>query len=72
VHPALERYHPFDGDGMHYGVVGADDRLSHYVEVPLPGPRLPHDMAFTENYAILNDCPMFWDPPPRTTVTSSR
>ncbi|MDP9844080.1 carotenoid oxygenase family protein [Streptosporangium lutulentum] len=47
---------------MHYGVVDADDRLSHYVEVPLPGPRLPHDMAFTENYAILNDCPLFWEP----------
>ena len=30
--------------------------------VPLPGPRLPHDMAFTENYAIVNDCSMFWDP----------
>ena len=30
--------------------------------VPLPGPRLPHDMAFTEHYAILNDCPLFWDP----------
>ncbi|WP_062433809.1 carotenoid oxygenase family protein [Herbidospora daliensis] len=47
---------------MHYGVVSADNRLTHYVDVPLPGPRLPHDMAFTENYAILNDCPMFWDP----------
>jgi carotenoid cleavage dioxygenase-like enzyme len=47
---------------LHYGVVGADNRLAHYVDVPLPGPRLPHDMAFTERYAILNDCPMFWDP----------
>ena len=46
---------------MHYGVVGADNRLRHYVPVPLPGPRLPHDMAFTENYAILNDMPLFWD-----------
>ena len=27
-----------------------------------PGPRLPHDMAFTEQYAILNDLPLFWDP----------
>ena len=36
--------------------------LAHYVDVPLPGPRLPHDMAFTENYAILNDFPLFWDP----------
>ena len=24
--------------------------------------RLPHDMAYTENYAILNDCPLFWIP----------
>ena len=47
---------------MHYGVVDAAGRLAHYVDVPLPGARLPHDMAFTERYAILNDCPMFWDP----------
>lgn len=47
---------------MHYGVVGADNRLKHYVPIPLPGPRLPHDMAFTENYAILNDMPLFWNP----------
>jgi carotenoid cleavage dioxygenase-like enzyme len=47
---------------MHYGVVGADNRLKHYIPVPLPGPRLPHDMAFTEHYAILNDFPLFWDP----------
>jgi carotenoid cleavage dioxygenase len=47
---------------MHYGVVDDNDALVHYVDVPLPGPRLPHDMAFTENYAILNDLPMFWAP----------
>lgn len=47
---------------MHYGVVDKDDRLVHYVPVPLPGPRLPHDMAYTQNYAILNDFPLFWDP----------
>lgn len=47
---------------MHYGVVDAADRLVHYVDIPLPGPRLPHDMAFTENYAILNDLPLFWIP----------
>ncbi len=46
---------------MKYGVVDADNDLVHYVDVPLPGPRLPHDMAFTENYAILNDLPLFWD-----------
>ncbi len=46
---------------MHYGVVDAQHELVHWVDVPLPGPRLPHDMAFTEHYAILNDCPLFWD-----------
>lgn len=47
---------------MHYGVVDATGELVHYTPVPLPGPRLPHDMCFTENFAILNDCPLFWDP----------
>ena len=47
---------------MHYGVVDANNDLVHYVDVPLPGPRLPHDMAFTRNYAILNDFPLFWEP----------
>lgn len=47
---------------LHYGVVGADNELKHYIPVELPGARLPHDMAFSENYAIFNDCPMFWKP----------
>ncbi|WP_417450318.1 carotenoid oxygenase family protein [Kordiimonas sp.] len=47
---------------MHYGVVGADNELKHYIPVELPGPRLPHDMGFTENYSILGDFPLFWDP----------
>ena len=47
---------------MHYGVVGPDNKLKHYVPVPLPGARLPHDMAFTTNYSILNDLPVFWEP----------
>ena len=47
---------------MHYGVVDPDGTLAHYTEIELPGPRLPHDMAFTEHYTILNDCPMYWNP----------
>jgi carotenoid cleavage dioxygenase-like enzyme len=47
---------------MHYGVVDEKGDLAHYVDIALPGPRLPHDMAFTRNYAILNDFPLFWDP----------
>ena len=46
---------------MFYGEVDRHDQLVHYVPVPLPGPRLPHDMAFTENFAILNDFPLHWD-----------
>ena len=47
---------------MHYGVVNAARELVHYTPIPLPGPRLPHDMAFTDRFAILNDLPLFWDP----------
>ena len=47
---------------MHYGVVSPEGELVTYIEVPLPGPRLPHDMMFTENWTILNDFPLFWDP----------
>lgn len=47
---------------MHYGVVGADNQLKHLTPVPLPGPRLPHDMAFTPRWSILNDFPLFWEP----------
>jgi carotenoid cleavage dioxygenase len=50
-----------DAPYMKYGVVDESNDLVHYVDVPLPGPRLPHDMAFTENYAVLNDFPLFWD-----------
>jgi carotenoid cleavage dioxygenase-like enzyme len=46
---------------LSYGVVDAAGDPVHHTDVPLPGPRLPHDMAFTDNYVILNDLPLFWD-----------
>jgi carotenoid cleavage dioxygenase-like enzyme len=52
------KYPPY----QHYGVVDKNGRLVHYTPVPLPGPRLPHDMAFSKNYSILVDLPLFWDP----------
>ncbi len=52
------KYPPY----QHYGVVDKNNKLVHYTPVPLPGPRLPHDMAFTKNYSIMADLPMFWDP----------
>jgi carotenoid cleavage dioxygenase-like enzyme len=47
---------------MHYGVVGADDRLLRQVDMSLPWPWPPRDMAFTENHAIPDDRPPFRDP----------
>ncbi len=46
---------------MHYGVVDRSGTLVHYIPVPLPGPRLPHDMTFSEHWSIVNDLPVFWD-----------
>ena len=47
---------------MWYGVVTADGVLRHYVPVPLPAARMPHDMAITEHYSILMDLPLYADP----------
>jgi carotenoid cleavage dioxygenase len=47
---------------LHYGVTGPDGRLAHFQPVETPGPRLPHDMAITERFAILMDLPLFPDP----------
>ena len=46
---------------MRYGVIGPDRQLKHQIEVPLPGPRLPHDMAVTQHYTILHDFPLLLD-----------
>lgn len=47
---------------LRYGVVDARGELVHQADVPLPGPRLPHDLAFTEHFVIFNDLPLHWDP----------
>jgi carotenoid cleavage dioxygenase len=46
---------------MHYGVVDRHGKRVTYTPIDLPGPRLPHDMCFSENWSILNDLPVFWD-----------
>ena len=43
---------------MQYGVVGPDRKLRHKIDIDLPGPSLPHDMAITEHYTILHDFPL--------------
>jgi len=47
---------------MHYGVVGPNGTVTHFVPIELPGPRLPHEIAITEHYSILMDLPLFNDP----------
>ncbi len=47
---------------MRYGVVGADGVLESFEPIDIPGPRLPHDMAITENYSVLMDLPVFFSP----------
>lgn len=47
---------------LRYGVVSPDGTLAHAIDVPTTGPRLPHDMAHTERYAILMDLSVFPDP----------
>lgn len=46
----------------HVGIADARGELVRAIPVELPGPRLPHDMAFTARYAIIGDFPLFWDP----------
>ncbi len=45
-----------------YGVADAEGNLVHAVPIEVPGPRQPHDMAITENFAILMDLSLFADP----------
>jgi carotenoid cleavage dioxygenase len=46
---------------MVYGVMAPDGSLKHEAAIDLPGPRLPHEITFTSNYAILHDHPLFHD-----------
>jgi carotenoid cleavage dioxygenase-like enzyme len=43
---------------LRYGVIGPDRKARHAVDLDLPGPTLPHDMAVTEHYTILHDFPL--------------
>jgi carotenoid cleavage dioxygenase-like enzyme len=46
---------------LRYGVISADGEVVNTTEIELPGPRLPHDMAITEHYAVLMDLPLVQD-----------
>jgi carotenoid cleavage dioxygenase-like enzyme len=44
------------------GEIGADGTLAHYIEVPLPGPRLQHDLALTPHFVVVLDAPLLLEP----------
>ncbi|MFK7988030.1 MAG: carotenoid oxygenase family protein [Sandaracinaceae bacterium] len=46
---------------MRFGVA-KEGELVHETAIELPAPRLPHDMAFTENHAVLMDLPVWYRP----------
>ncbi len=46
---------------MSYGVVSADGVVKHFTDIDIPGARMPHDMAITENYSVLMDLPLVVD-----------
>jgi carotenoid cleavage dioxygenase len=46
---------------LRYGVVGPSGAITHETTIDLPGPRLPHDMAITENFSVLMDLPLTQD-----------
>ncbi len=50
-----------DVDFLRYGIIGPNGTQTHLTQVGLPGPRLPHDMAITENYTVLMDLPLVQD-----------
>lgn len=46
---------------MRFGVLAASGEVKKLVDVELPGPRMPHDMALTEHYGVLHDFPLLRD-----------
>ncbi len=46
---------------LHVGVAGADGRITRYMPVPLPGPRVQHDMAISDRFICVFDFPMQMD-----------
>jgi carotenoid cleavage dioxygenase len=49
------------GERLRYMIVGADGRVRHSVDVPVPGQPMVHDTAITERHALLFDLPCTFD-----------
>ncbi len=46
---------------LHLGVAGPDGRIRGHVPVPLPGPRVQHDMALSACFVCVFDFPLMMD-----------
>src|SRR5438067_416157 len=46
---------------LHVGVAGADGRITRHSPVPLPAPRVQHDMAISDRFICVFDFPMGMD-----------
>ena len=47
---------------FNYGVVNAKNELIHYEPIELPHATWPHDMGMSEQYCVIHDLSMFFDP----------
>ncbi len=47
---------------LRYGVVSKSGELVKYEPIEVPIPHIQHDIALSENYTILLDLPLGWDP----------
>lgn len=53
-------YSMFQPPYMHVGVVGPSGELAHMVELDLPHPHIPHDIALTRDHTLVMDMPLGW------------
>ena len=47
---------------FNYGVVDASNKLVHYEPIDLPHATWPHDLGMSENYCVIHDLSMFFEP----------
>jgi carotenoid cleavage dioxygenase len=47
---------------MNYGIIDRNNKLVHYVPIELPGSRWPHDLGITQNFTVLHDLPLYFEP----------
>lgn len=47
---------------INVGIVDASGCVRDYRRIDLPSPRWPHDLGMTQNYIIIHDLPLFFDP----------